>query len=259
VRSSDRGTRIGGASPARVLAFAAPYTGRQVSFEARDASTARTLERWCSARSARALVTLRLSGGPDLAARRPGGISSRRHRAGIRREAPDGPLHSTRSRHLGAGDGVANGIGAGAVLAFGVGAYVAQNSAGCVRGSDCTSTILADGVLGGWWGGSSAAASGSIFPGGNGILSRRAYLIGDAPRARRVRLHQHDVPLAQYDGPSVRTSESSSHLARWEIDHRQHQAILQLAGLVVLGDLDTRRLHAEARARSRSAVCRLVS
>lgn len=52
----------------------------------------------------------------------------------------------------------------GAVLAFGAGAYVAQNSSGCGPGSDCTSTILADGVLGGLVGWIVGGRVGSIFP-----------------------------------------------------------------------------------------------
>lgn len=52
----------------------------------------------------------------------------------------------------------------GAVLAFGAGAYVAQNSSGCGQGGDCTTTILADGVLGGLVGWIVGGRVGSVFP-----------------------------------------------------------------------------------------------
>lgn len=143
-------------------------SGPPVVLEARDASTDPDPRALALVRTRPgALVNLRFTDRPDLA----GYVV----RAGFRRAviAPvaggsatlDGPLA------LGSVDAIwqrgtaaRTGSVLGAVLAFGTGVYVAQNSRGCGPSSNCTSTMLADGVLGGLVGWVVGGRVGSLFP-----------------------------------------------------------------------------------------------
>ncbi len=148
-------------------AYAAPSTGRQVILEARDAPTEPDSRALALLRTRPgALVNLRFSAGPDLA----GYVV----RVGFRRvmiapmagsNAPDGPLALDAVEGIWErGSAARTGSALGAALAFGAGMYVAQNSSGCGPSSDCTTTMLADGVLGGIVGWVVGGRLGSIFP-----------------------------------------------------------------------------------------------
>ncbi len=127
--------------------FAGPATGQQVTLEARDASTEA---------DPRALVLLRarpvrFSAGPDLA----GYVA----RVGFRRvmiapvagaNAPDAPLALDAIEGIWErGTAARTGSALGALLAFGAGAYVGSQSTTCGPSSDCTATMLSDGLLAG--------------------------------------------------------------------------------------------------------------
>jgi hypothetical protein len=149
-------------------AFTAQPIGPPVVLEARDASTDPDPRALALVRTRLgALVNLRFTDRPDLA----GYVV----RAGFRRAliapvaggsaTPAGPLA------LSAVDGIwergtaaRTGSVVGAILAFGAGVYVAQNSSGCGPSSSCTSTMLADGVLGGLMGWVVGGRVGSLFP-----------------------------------------------------------------------------------------------
>lgn len=149
-------------------AFATQPSGPPVVLEARDGSTDPDPRALALVRTRPgALVNLRFTDRPDLA----GYVV----RAGFRRAViapvaggtatPDVPLA------LGSVDAIwqrgtaaRTGSVLGAVLAFGAGVYVAQNSSGCGPSSNCTSTMLADGVLGGLVGWVVGGRVGSVFP-----------------------------------------------------------------------------------------------
>jgi len=190
-------------------AFAGALHRRQVSFEARDASTARTLERWCSCalgRCARHRCACPVAG-------------PRRYvvRAGFRRVVigpvfaralRTGPLHSTRSRALGAWHGVANGIGCSARCSRSAWARMwPQNSSGVlVRAAmhfDDPGRRSARGLVG-WI--VRRPARVYFSPGGNGDTEPTRYLIG-VPRARRGPAAPTRCPPSPSMTPSVRTSE----------------------------------------------------
>jgi len=134
-------------------ALAAEPTGPEVILEARDASMDPDPRALALVRTRPgSLVNLRFSGRPDLA----GYVV----RAGFRRvviapvvggsATPDGPLA------LGSVDGIwergsaaRTGSVLGALLAFGAGVYVASSSSACDPSGNCTTTMVADGVLGG--------------------------------------------------------------------------------------------------------------
>ena len=144
-------------------------SGPPVVLEARDASTDPDPRALALVRTRPgALVNLRFTDRPDLA----GYVV----RAGFRRAViapvaggsatpPDGPLA------LGSVDAIwergtaaRTGSVLGALVLFGAGVYVAQNSSGCGPSSSCTSTMLADGVLGGLVGWVVGGRVGSLFP-----------------------------------------------------------------------------------------------
>ncbi len=169
------GAVIGSGSPAwRRLhprgrsAFAARSTGPQVILEAPDGSTEPDARALALVRTRPgSLVSLRFAAGPDLA----GYVV----RAGFRRvviapvvggrPTPDGPIAlGTVEGIWERGSAARTGSALGAALAFGAGMYVAQNSSGCGPSSDCTTTMLADGVLGGIVGWVVGGRLASIFP-----------------------------------------------------------------------------------------------
>lgn len=149
-------------------AFSTQASGPPVVLEARDTSTDPDPRALALVRTRPgALVNLRFTDRPDLA----GYVV----RAGFRRAViapvaggnatPGGPLA------LGAVDGIwergtaaRTGSVLGALVAFGAGVYVAQNSGGCGPSSSCTSTMLADGVLGGLVGWVVGGRVGSLIP-----------------------------------------------------------------------------------------------
>jgi len=149
-------------------ALATQPSGPPVVLEARDASTDPDPRALALVRTRPgALVNLRFTDRPDLA----GYVV----RAGFRRAmiAPVAGGSATPEGSLALGSvaaiwqrGTAARTGSvlGAVLAFGAGVYVAQNSSGCGPSSNCTSTMLADGVLGGLVGWVVGGRVGSLFP-----------------------------------------------------------------------------------------------
>ena len=148
-------------------AFAAPSTGRQVTLEARDASTEPDRRALVLMRARPgALVNLRLSDGPDLA----GYVV----RVGFRRvliapvvggSAPDGPLALDAVEGIWErGTAARTGSVLGALVAFTAGVYVASQSTSCAPSSDCTTTMVADGVLGGIAGWLVGGRVGALFP-----------------------------------------------------------------------------------------------
>jgi hypothetical protein len=148
--------------------FVADPTGRQVILEAQDASTDPDPRALALVRTRPgSLVNLRISGRPDLA----GYVV----RAGFRRvviapvvgggATPDGPVA------LGAVDGIwergsaaRTGSVLGALVAFSAGVYVASQSTSCAPSSDCATTMVADGVLGGIAGWLVGGRVGALFP-----------------------------------------------------------------------------------------------
>jgi len=148
-------------------AYAAPSTGRQVILESRDGSTepdARALALLRARPSA--LVNLRFSAGPDLA----GYVV----RVGFRRvmiapvggaNAPEGPLALDAIEGIWErGTAARTGSIVGSLLAFGAGAYVGSQSTSCGPSSDCTTTMLADGLLAGLAGWIVGGRVGSLVP-----------------------------------------------------------------------------------------------
>ena len=147
--------------------FAAPSTGRQVTLEARDASTAPDPRALVLIRTRPgALVNLRLSDGPDLA----GYVV----RVGFRRvliapvvggSAPEGPIAFDAVEGIWErGTAARTGSVLGALVAFGAGVYVASQSTSCDPTNDCTTTMVADGVLGGIAGWLVGGRVGSLVP-----------------------------------------------------------------------------------------------
>ena len=147
--------------------FATPSTGRQVTLEARDASTepdARALV-LLRARPG-ALVNLRFSSGPDL----EGFVA----RVGFRRvmiapiagaNAPEGPLALESIEGIWErGTAARTGSVIGGLFAFGAGAYVGSQSTSCGPSSDCTTTMLADGLLAGLAGWALGGRIGHLVP-----------------------------------------------------------------------------------------------
>ena len=149
-------------------AFAADPNGRQVILEAQDASTDPDPRALALVRTQPgSLVNLRISGRPDLA----GYVV----RAGFRRVAiapvvgagamPEGPLPLTAVEGIWEhGSAARTGSVIGALVAFGAGVYVASQSTSCDPSNDCTTTMVADGVLGGIGGWLVGGRVGSLFP-----------------------------------------------------------------------------------------------
>jgi len=151
------------------LAFATSNTGRQVTIEARDTSTAADPRALALLRARPgALINMRFSSGPDL----EGYVV----RAGFRRVVIAPVVGGTGSDGhsplaLDAIEGIwergtaaRTGSVLGALAAFGAGVYVASQSPSCDPPNDCITTTLADGVLGGIAGWLVGGRVGSLFP-----------------------------------------------------------------------------------------------
>jgi hypothetical protein len=167
------GAVIGSGSPAWLRLHPRGHTafaqaaGPAVTLEARDQTTEPDPRAMVLVRSRPgALVNLRFNDRPDLA----GYVV----RAGFRRAliapvvgsvTPEGPLALDAVNAVWErGSAARPGSVLGALLVFGAGVYVASNAEPCGPSSNCTTSMLADGVLGGVVGWIVGGRIGSLFP-----------------------------------------------------------------------------------------------